>query len=271
MRNQSLVAWGIKREHVEALKDCLADERWYALVDRLSKKWAVKVYAETKKRMIVMPALGMYDLWNIVGGLSENGYIRKEDVLREPLAKDSLVEAAVRYGKAFEAVARIPDAIVKRIEDETIPKIEAEIESKIQMRVIILVFSLFGFISLVLTILGMLWRIGGEKFIEKFSNSPGLYATMTTIGGIFGIAILLLTCTWLTKQKKGHRREERKLEKQHAEVERREKELKKREEKFDNKFRKWENKQVEKMKSFEKSMKKSLSESKMKKDEQSET
>lgn len=138
------------------------------------------------------------------------------------------------------------------------------------MRVIILVFSLFGFISLVLTILVMLWRIGGKEFLEKFSNWPGLYATLTTIGGIFGVVILLLTCTWLTKLKKGRRREERELKKQHAEVERREKELKKREEKFDKKFRKWENKQVEKMKNFEKSMKKSLSESKSKKYECSE-
>ncbi|HEX7456229.1 MAG TPA: hypothetical protein VF303_02065 [Candidatus Nanoarchaeia archaeon] len=172
------------------------------------------------------------------------------------LGDDSLVEAAVKYGKPFDVFARIPDTIIERIEEETIPKIEAEIESKIQIRVIILVFSLFGFISLVLTILVMLWRIGGKEFLEKVSNWPGLYATMTTIGGIFGLAILILAYTWLTKLKKGLRQKERKLEEQRTEVKRREKELKKREEKFDKKFRRLENKQVEKMKNFEKSMKK---------------
>ena len=256
VRDQSIVAWGIKREHVKALKGCLADERWYTLVDRLSKNWAVKEYGETKKRMIVMPALGMYDLRPIVGEMSEEGYMTEESVLTEVLGDDSLVEAAVKYGKPFDVFARIPDTIIERIEEETIPKIEAEIESKIQIRVIILVFSLFGFISLVLTILVMLWRIGGKEFLEKVSNWPGLYATMTTIGGIFGLAILILAYTWLTKLKKGLRQKERKLEEQRTEVKRREKELKKREEKFDKKFRRLENKQVEKMKNFEKSMKK---------------
>ena len=265
VKDQSLAARGIKRDQVEVLKECFADEKWYDFVDRLTKKWLEKKYDKTKKRMIVMNALGMKDLWSIVSGLSEKGYIRKEDVLRQPLDEDSLVEAAVRYGKPFEVVARIPDTIVKRIEDETIPKMEVEIESKIQMRVIILVFSLFGFISLVLTIFVMLFRLGGKEFLEKFSNWPGLYATMTTIGGIFGLAILLLAYTWLTKLKQGREREERKLEEQRGEIERREKEMKKREDKLDEKFREWESKQAEKMKDFDKSIKKQLSESKSKK------
>lgn len=198
VRDQSIVAWGIKREHVKALKGCLADERWYALVDRLSKNWAVKVHDETKKRMIVMPALGMYDLRPIVGELSEEGYMTEESVLTEVLGDDSLVEAAVKYGKPFDVFARIPDTIIERIEGETIPKIQVEIESKIQMRVIILVFTLFGFISLMISILVMLWKISGGTFLEKFSNWSGLQAVIGTGGCIFGLAFLLVTL-WLLR------------------------------------------------------------------------
>ena len=267
LKDTSLIVSGIKRKQVDKLKNCFPDQRWHDFANRLAQKWAKKLNTNGK-RMIVMPALGMENLWDIVKGISDKGYIKEKNIRGMPLiSNDALIDAAVKYGEPFDVFARIPDTIIERIEKETIPKIEAEIQSKIQTRVIVLVFSLFGFMSLVLTILVMLWRIGGKEFLEKFSNWPGLYATMTTIGGIFGVAILLLTYTWLTKLKKGRRREERKLEKQLTEVDRREKELKKREEKFDKKCRKWENKQDEKMKDFEKSMKKSLSESKSKKHE----
>lgn len=193
VRDQSIVAWGIKREHVKALKGCLADERWYTLVNRLSKNWAEKVNDETKKRMIVMPALGMYDLRPIVGEMSEEGYMTEESVLTEVLGDDSLVEAAVKYGKPFDVFARIPETTIERIEEEIIPKIEAEIESKIQIRVVLLVFSMFGFISLVIAIIVMLWRVGGqESFIEKFTNWIGLGATVGAIGGITGLGFLAL-------------------------------------------------------------------------------
>lgn len=197
VRGQSIAAWGIKKEHVEALKGCLADERWYALVNRLSKNWAVKKHDETKKRMIVMPALGMDDLRPIVGEISAEGYMAEENVLAEVLGDDSpLVEAAVKYGKPFDVFARIPHAINERIEKDTIPKIEAEIESKIQIRVILLVFSMFGFMSLAIAILVMMWRVGGQAdFIKNFSNWKGLCATVVAMMVItcFGFMLLLQT------------------------------------------------------------------------------
>lgn len=217
VRDQSIVAWGIKREHVKALKGCLADERWYALVDRLSKEWAVKVHDETEKRMIVMPALGMDDLRPIVGELSEEGYMTEESVLTEVLGDDSLVEAAVKYGKPFDVFARIPDTIIERIKEETIPKIEAEIESKIQIRVVLLVFSMFGFISLTIAILVMMWRVGGEEdFIKNFSNWKGLCATVVVIGVITGIGFLSLILTTLRRNRqisKRAKKQERKWRK----------------------------------------------------------
>jgi len=200
VREQSIVAWGIKREHVKALKGCLADERWYTLVDRLSKNWAEEVNDETKKRMIVMPALGMYDLRPIVGELSEEGYMTEESVLTKVLGDDSLVEAAVKYGKPFDVFARIPETTIERIEEEIIPKIEAEIESKIQIRVVLLVFSMFGFISLVIAIIVMMWRVGGqEDFIEKFTNWTGLGATVGAIFVITALGFWLLI--WVTRRR----------------------------------------------------------------------
>jgi len=210
VRNQSIVAWGIKREHVKALKGCLADERWHAMVDRLSKNWAVKVYDETKKRIIVMPALGMYDLRPIVGELSEEGYMTEDSVLTGVLGVDSLVEAAVKYGKPFDVFAKIPDTIIERIEEEKIPKIEAEVESKIQIRVILLVFSMFGFISLVIAILVMMWRVGGqEDFIKNFTNWSGLCGAVGVIGGITGIGFLLLTLLTLRRNRQVSNRPKR--------------------------------------------------------------
>ncbi len=265
VNGESLAARGIKREHVEKLKTCFADQTWYDFVDRLTKKWAEKIYDKTQKRMIVMNALGMKDLWNIVSGLSEEGYIRRENVLGQTLDDDSLIQAAVRYGKPFDIFARIPDTIVKRIEDETIPKIEAEIQSKIQTRVIVLVFSLFGFVSLVLTILVMLWRLGGKDFLEKFSNWPGLYAVLTIGGAAFGLGFLSVGIIWIRIVKRGVGRVRSNLEKQRLEIEQRKEEGEKRREAWSRKLRKWEREQAVNMKKFEKSMKKLLSKSKSKK------
>lgn len=210
VRDKSIVAWGIKRDHVKALKGCLADERWYALVDRLSKNWAVKEYDETEKRMIVMPALGMYDLRPIVGEMSAEGYMTEENVRTEFLGDDSLIEAAVKYGKPFDVFARIPDNIIERIEEDTIPKIEAEVESKIQIRVIVLVFSMFGFISLVIAILVMIWRVGGqEDFIKNFSNWSGLGGAVGVIGGITGLGFLALTLKTLRRNRQVSNRAKR--------------------------------------------------------------
>jgi dUTPase len=193
VRDKSIVAWGIKREHVQALKDSLTDQRWQDTVDRLEKKWAEKLHPNGK-RMIVMPALGMESLWEIVKGMSDEGYLKEEDIRGITLGSDDdIVDAAMKYGKPFDVFARIQDATIERIEEEIIPRAEAVIESKIQIRVIILVFTLFGFISLMISILVMLWKISGETFLEKFSNWAGLQTVIGTGGCIVGLAILIVT------------------------------------------------------------------------------
>jgi len=152
----------------------------------------------------------MYDLRPIVGELSEEGYMTEDSVLTGVLGVDSLVEAAVKYGKPFDVFAKIPDTIIERIEEEKIPKIEAEVESKIQIRVILLVFSMFGFISLVIAILVMMWRVGGqEDFIKNFTNWSGLCGAVGVIGGITGIGFLLLTLLTLRRNRQVSNRPKR--------------------------------------------------------------
>ncbi len=109
VRDQSIVAWGIKRENVEALKDCLADKRWHDTVDRLAKKWTNKLHPNGK-RMIVMPAIGMESLWDIVKGLKDEGYIKEEDIRGMTLeSNDALISAAMKYGEPFDLIANIPN------------------------------------------------------------------------------------------------------------------------------------------------------------------
>lgn len=199
LKGNLLTVRGIKRKEVDALKGCFTDKVWFNFVDQLAKKWTDKKYGNPPhdKRMIVMPALGMENLWDIVKGLGDKGYVKEESIRGMTLeSNEPLIGAAVKYGEPFDLFASIPNTIVKRIENETIPRIEAEIQSKIQTRVILLVFSLFGFMSLVITIFVLLWRIGGKDFLMKFSNWSGLYATMTTVGGTFGFIFLCLSFTY---------------------------------------------------------------------------
>lgn len=252
---------GIKREQLEALNGFYRSKPWRDFVEVIGNTWAEAKHSKIGRskigrRMIGMEGLGMMDLEPILQGATRGERVKREVIEIGKCRQEELISAAIQYGKPFDIFARIPDTIVKRIEDETIPKIEAEIQSKIQTRVIVLVFSLFGFISLVLTILVMLWRLGGKDFLEKFSNWPGLYAVLTTGGAVFGLGFLLVGLIWIRSVKRGVGRVRSNLEKQRLEIEQRKEEFEKRREEWSRKLRKWENKQAVSMKKFKKSMKK---------------
>ena len=266
VNNKSLIARGIKRDHVEKLKRCfVANQRWHEFIDLLAEQWTKKTYGRPgfEKRMIVMNALGMNNLWDIVKGLSMEGYLKKGDILDLAMDDDSLTEAAVKYGRPFNLFARVPDIVIKRIEDGTIPKIEAEIQSNIQTRVILLVFSLFGFISLTLTILVMLWRLGGKDFLETFSNWDGLWAVVTIGGSVFGLGFLFVASRWLKSATRSLGQKQKEISQRRQDVNKSEENLKnekevlgKEKELLKEEFEKLRKKQAKSIRRFRKHIKK---------------
>jgi hypothetical protein len=188
---------------VETLKGCFVDERWYHCVAQLANKWTGKKNPETGNRMIVMNALGMTNLWKIVAGLSEKGYMQEEDVASTDLNDGVLAGVAVRYGKPFDLIAQIPETIRRKMEKETIPRIEAEIESKIQIHVTLLVLSLFGFISLSIAIVVATWKLLGQKSFSDVFEMTTLSNIVGTVGALVGLGFLVVAWLLLMNKSKG--------------------------------------------------------------------
>lgn len=189
-----IISIGIKNKESKKLKKCFQkSQMWENCVDQLAKKWTDKLHPKTENRMVVMEALGMNDLWDIVKNSSDDGYLHEEDV-RDMVIDNSedLVQAAITRGKPFDLLAKMPETIIQRIKQETVPRIEAEIESKIQLRVTLLVFSLFGFLSLAVAMLLALWKMG-QSFFNKHLDLELISRIIWPISALVAVGFFLVT------------------------------------------------------------------------------
>lgn len=225
LEDKKLIGNGIKRRQIEALSEFIKSDNWVSFVDGIAEKWATCTHPRTGNRMIVMNGLGMSSLREIVKGAEYDGYLSPDEFTGKACATTELSKAAVQYGKPFDVFAQIPDAVIQRIEEETIPKSEAEMESKIQIRMIILVFSLFGFVSLAVTILVTLWRLVGSDFSEVFFNWAGMYAVVVIAAAMFGLGFILLGRTGSKRTKQAFASEKDRIAKKKAELKEKEEKL----------------------------------------------
>jgi len=147
---------------------------------------------------------------------------------------------AKQYGRPFDTVARIPFTVLSAMEKDTAPKIEARLEGAIQQRVIALMFSILGFLSLIVATIALLSKIGSLDVLAQLSMTNGFSLLVLSVGGItlFMLIVLVSHHWWLhRKAAKGfvpsfvrefsnHGRELSSLKKQLAEMRKSEVELK---------------------------------------------
>lgn len=159
LQGSTLKITGIKRDHVEKLADFDTSDKWKEFVKVVAERWAKDTHPKTGNRMIVMEALGMKNLWDIVKDADYGGRIQPGDIYGKTCSEDELVAAARQYGKPFDDFAKIPRSIQTMIEKEIAPKIEAKIESSIFPRTITLMFSVLGFLSLIVAVLALVGKL----------------------------------------------------------------------------------------------------------------
>ena len=208
---------GIKRKEVNALKKCFNNAVWRQFIDTLAEKWAQKEH-HNERRIIVMPALGMNDLATMVQAGNSEGFIKESDVRGEICTEEDCISMAVRHGKPFDVIAKMPNSILERIENESVPQIEAKIESNIQVRVVLLVFSMFGLLSLGIAATRMLISNSNSNnttFWENFAyicSALGIITAIGFLGLIFAGRVL--------KRKKSEKpwRDEKRLKKNEKEL-----------------------------------------------------
>ena len=132
----------------------------------------------------------MDDLEKLVEGRAMGEAINPDRLGEKEVTQNELYDIAVEYGKPFDAFARIPDTIVKRIEDDTIPKIQAEVEASVFPKVVTLTLTVLGFLSLIIAVVAFLmdkYRPESPSFIQTD------WPTTVCIGLIMLTAVLLVS------------------------------------------------------------------------------
>lgn len=184
---------GIKRDHVEKLAGFDTSDKWKEFVKGVAESWAKATHPTTGNRMIVMEALGMKNLWDIVKNADYGGRIEPGDIHGKICSEDELVAAARQYGRPFDKFAKIPRTIQTMIEKEIAPRIEAKIESSIFPRVITLIFSILGFLSLIVAVLALVGKLLlTESTLVSLMTLDCLYKVAWVAGALIAVAIINL-------------------------------------------------------------------------------
>jgi len=192
LEGEKLKVNGIKRRHIEELMKFDKTERWRAFVNTVAEEWAKAKHPKTRKRMIVMQALGMESLWDIVKDGGHGTRIEAGDILGQTCSLDELVDVARLYGKPFDVLAKIPHSLITRIESETAPKVQAQIEGSIFPKVITLVFSVLGFLSLIVAVLALTTKFWSADFFESAIMSTSFCVVVWALALLTSIALLCL-------------------------------------------------------------------------------
>ncbi|HLB73822.1 MAG TPA: hypothetical protein VJJ98_07370 [Sedimentisphaerales bacterium] len=190
VEGNSLVVRGLKKSSYEDLRRIDGSKPWQDTIEQAKKKWLEWKDSSTERKSIGMEALGMDDLEKLVEGRAMGEAINPDRLGEKEVTQNELYDIAVEYGKPFDAFARIPDTIVKRIEDDTIPKIQAEVEASVFPKVVTLTLTVLGFLSLIIAVVAFLmdkYRPESPSFIQTD------WPTTVCIGLIMLTAVLLVS------------------------------------------------------------------------------
>jgi len=195
-----LVVYGIKEETMDKLLEFLErDMEWMSFCKNVASTWAQHKHPDTGREIVWMEALGLEDLNQIVKGLSNKGRIIQDDVFGELCSEKELVEVAVAHGKPFDTIAKIlttansrTDTELCRLRTELGPQLAIQVGATIMPRVITLMLTVLGFLSLVTFLATFTIR----QLVDKQELPSGLMWFMWA--SLFIISIVTLICfLWL--------------------------------------------------------------------------
>lgn len=184
---------GLKNSHLDSLSKLSTDINWLNFVKKeMANAWANQRHSKTGNRMIGMEALGMTNLNEIVKGIEGGIRVNSDDICQDICREDELTTIAEQFGKPFDAVAKIPRSVIKRIETELAPRLEANIENGIQLRVITLMFSVLGFLSLIIAVIAFLIK---QEFLDlpaSISYSSPFFWAIISVGTVTVLVMAFL-------------------------------------------------------------------------------
>jgi len=188
---------GIKRSHIDVLKKASQELVWTRFLDeQVAAGWAQHTRKiggkDTKRRMICMEALGMAGLADILRGASEGKRVHPEDIVGQECKPEELVSAAQHYGEPFDLIAMIPRSVIATVERDVGPRIAAQIESSLQPRIIALMFSVLGFLSVIIAVIGLVIRFGAVDTVQQLVMTPTVFWVIVVVAVLVVVAVSVL-------------------------------------------------------------------------------
>ncbi len=203
---RTLKVKGIKRGDVESLKRFHGSDAWTKFAEKqVGEGWATAEHPTTHRRMIGMEALGMEDLSGIFKVSGKGTRITDSDIVGRACSEQDLAAAAKRHGKPFDVFARIPHTVIERVESEVSTRLGAQIESSIQPRMVMLMFSVLGFLSLIIAVLALAARLGSLEVVDALAMLPGylVFVFILAILVLSIFAVLVFKVRWGLRPRRG--------------------------------------------------------------------
>jgi len=184
-----LVIQGLKKSSYRKLLSIDGSAPWRRTVEAAKKAWLGQ--SEDNRRSVGMEALEMRNLEKLVEGPPMGEDLDEQTMRAGGVTQDALYEIALEYGRPFDIVANIPKLVTAQVDERVQSRLDREMAVNIIPRTVGLMFSVLGFLSLVVAVLGLLLRffMGGSAFLSETVVMVGLLIAVGFIGIVLLFAV----------------------------------------------------------------------------------
>ena len=201
--------YGVKRDELERIQGFSTNREWRTFCTDLANRWATATHKKTGRSVVWMEALGLEDLGSIAT-ISKAGRLSAADLETVTCSDGDLLAMAERYGKPFDIVARIPAAVgsvaageIERVRGELMKRIDgmreeigARVEATVMPRMVTLMFSVLGFISLITGVATLCIKLLTDNKLVPASTVTFMWSATIIVGGVTITGLLLVN--WRT-------------------------------------------------------------------------
>jgi len=200
LHGEQMQVRGLKRDELEQLRKFTADPNWKSFCLKVAEEWATATHPSTGRGVVWMNTIGQEDLSEIVK-VTKEGRMSLDNI-RGMCSQDDLLQMAENYGKPFDVIAKIPLTVKTAATAEMSQKIETmgedasnRVEATVVPRMITLMFSILGLLSLIIAVL-----IYATRILTDGQRVPdGSLTLMLVVLMIIG-AVTVTGMLWINKR-----------------------------------------------------------------------
>jgi len=144
-----------------------------------SESW--KKVVEKSMRVKTMGALGLSELDLILEKKPKGVRLEREKIAKMECTQQGLLDVAVERGKPFDLIANLPKLVTGQVNEQVQSRIDIEMGKNIIPRMVSIVISLLGFISLIVAIIALLAHYFQWEFPKEIDVKGSLVGAMIVI------------------------------------------------------------------------------------------